>query len=100
MTGLFLFPFLCCASLPFQYERNFGPLPYAKDGIELFLVLESLPVRVETTDPSNIHKTVLRKAQSKYEGTLRGVHVMSEVCKGAFDFWCKVCCLLNWLLPL
>ena len=55
-----------CGSLPFLYERMFGPLPYAEDGVELFRVLESLPVCVETTDPNNVEKTVLRKAESKH----------------------------------
>ena len=61
-----MFCVLMC-SLPFLYERNFGPLPYAEDGVELFRVLESLPVLVQTSDPNNVDKTVLRRAQSEGE---------------------------------
>lgn len=70
--GREVFSFLCSfmCSLPFLYERMFGPLPYAEDGVELFRVLESLPVLVETSDPSNVDKTVLRRAQSEQGGTL------------------------------
>lgn len=63
--GLTLFPVPLCVSIPFQYERMFGPLPYAEDGVELFRVFESLPVCVETSDPSNLEKAVLRKAQGE-----------------------------------
>lgn len=61
-SSLYLYTYV---SLPFQYERMFGPLPYAEDGVELFRVFESLPVCVETSDPSNLEKAVLRKAQGE-----------------------------------
>ena len=63
--GFTLFPVPLCVSLPFQYERMFGPLPYAEDGVELYRVFESLPVCVETSDPSNLEKAVLRRAQGE-----------------------------------
>ena len=68
------------SSLPFLYERMFGPLPYAEDGVELFRVLESLPVLAQTSDPNNLDKTVLRRAQSEQGGT-RTCHEGCWACK-------------------